>query len=62
MAFEKFSKDAATKTHGAVEASVIDLVMPTTELVGTTANVIRSAAHVAGGYMWAKKKITGNFF
>lgn len=62
MAFEKFSKDAATKTHGAVEASVIDLVLPTTELVGTTANVIRSGAHVAGGYMWAKKKITGNFF
>lgn len=62
MAFEKFSTTAETKTHGAVEASVVDLVMPTTELVGTTANVIRSAAHVGAGYLFAKKKITGNFF
>lgn len=62
MAFEKFSKDAATKTHGVVEASVIDVVLPHTELVGTAANVFRSGAYVAGGYMWAKKKHTGNFF
>jgi hypothetical protein len=61
MAFEKFSKDAATKTHGAVEATMIDLVMPHIELVGSTNNTIRSGVYALGGWLARGKKETGRF-
>lgn len=61
MAFKKFSKDAATKTHGEVDASMVDVLMPHTELVGSGANTIRSAAYGAVGYVAATKKHTGNW-
>lgn len=62
MAFEKFSTSAANKTHGVVEASLVDVLLPHVELVGGLANMTRSAAYTGAGYLLAKKKITGNFF
>lgn len=51
MAFQKFSTDAATKTHGTVDASIIDVLMPHTELEGTTANFLRSGAYGLIGWL-----------
>lgn len=49
--FKKYSPDAVTKTHGEVDASLVDLIMPHTELCGTMANAIRSTVYFGGGWI-----------
>lgn len=64
MAFQKLEAIAGAEvgTHIAKPATLVDLVMPHIALAGSTENLIRSAAYGVGGYLVAKKKITGNFF
>lgn len=61
MNFEKFDSAAAQKTHGVVSASFVDVLMPHTELKGSTANLLRSAAYAAIGWVGSNYKKTGNF-
>jgi len=61
MAFQKFSDTATTKTHGAVDASMIDVLMPHTELVGSTSNLMRSAAYGVIGWVGRGYRDTKSF-
>lgn len=61
MAIQKFAAVATGGTHAATDASVIDLLMPHVELVGSTNNTLRSVAHLAIGYFGRGYKDTGRF-
>jgi len=56
MAFQKYDATAATKTHGAIDATLIEVMNPFgPSLVGTTENLLRglvigAAAWVGRGY------------
>lgn len=59
--FKKFDAAATTKTHGEVDASIVDVLMPTTPLSDSTSNLARAAAYGLGGWLLRGKKETGNF-
>lgn len=62
MSFQKFSDTAAaTKTHVAVDATIIDVIMPHTELVGSTANFVRSGVYALGGWLGRGYRDTKTF-
>lgn len=61
MAFKKFTTAAATKTHGTEDASIVDLLMPHTELEGSSANFLRSGGYALLGWVARGKKETGSF-
>jgi hypothetical protein len=61
MAIEKFSTTATTKTHGAIAASFVDLLMPHVELVGSTSNTLRSGVYALAAWMVRGKKDTGSW-
>lgn len=51
MAFQKYDTTAATKTHGAVDATLIECMNPFgPALVGTTENLVRSLT--VGAIAW----------
>ena len=50
MSIEKFSKDAATKTHGLVEANFIDCLNPFAEL-NDTGSALRTAVYGVGAWV-----------
>ena len=50
MAIEKFSKDAATKTHGLVEANFMDCLNPFAEL-NDTGSALRTAIYGVGAWV-----------
>lgn len=58
---QKYDTSATTKTHGLVDASITDLLLPSAPLDGT-GNMIRAALHAGAGYLLAKKQTTGAFF
>lgn len=59
--FKKLSTDAATKTHGEADATVIDVLVPTTPLADSTSNLARAAAYFGIGWVGRGKKLTGEF-
>lgn len=50
MAIQKFSADAATKTHGLVEASFMDTLNPFSEL-NDTGSAMRTAFYGVGAWL-----------
>lgn len=58
---QKYSTEATTKTHGLVDASIADIVLPSAGL-DSTGNLIRGVAYGAAGYLFARKQVTGSFF
>jgi len=59
--FKKFSNTATEKTHGIVDASIVDGLMPHTELAGSTSNLLRSGAHIALGWVGRGYRDTKSF-
>lgn len=51
MAFKKLTTEATTKTHGEADATILDILLPTVPLAGTTENLLRGAAHLAIGWV-----------
>lgn len=47
---QKYDTTAATKTHGLVDGTIMDLLMPTVPL-DTTGNFLRSAAYFGIGWL-----------
>lgn len=61
MAFaQKYTTTATTKTHGLEDASLLEIVLPTTPL-DSTGTLIRSAAHFALGWVGRGYKENGSF-
>lgn len=58
---QKFDAAATTKTHGAVDGTIMDALMPTVPLADTTSNFIRAGAYFAMGWLGRGKKETGTF-
>lgn len=58
--FKKYSKDATDKTHGEVDASIVDVVLPL-EPLNQTGNIVRAGVHIAGAWLARGKKETGSF-
>lgn len=48
--FKKYSNDAAVKTVGEVDATLVDVILPHTELVGAMANTVRSGIYGLAGW------------
>lgn len=59
--FKKFDTAAATKTHGEVDATIGDVLIPTVPLSDSTSNLARAAAYGFAGWMLRGKKETGSF-
>lgn len=59
MAFEKFDIAATTKTHGAVEATLVEVMNPFgPSLVGTTENLLRGLT--VGAIAWVGRGYRDN--
>jgi len=62
MAFQKFDPAAATKTHGATDATLVEVLNPFgPPLVGTTENLLRSVAAGAIGWVGRGYRDSGSF-
>lgn len=48
--FKKYSEDATVKTVGEVDATLVDVIMPHTELVGSMSNTLRSGIYALVGW------------
>lgn len=46
-----FSEDAATKTHGEIDGTIIDIALPHTLLANATLNTLRSGLYALGGWV-----------
>lgn len=58
---KKLSTDAATKTHGEVDGSIIDLINPTVPLADTTSNFLRAATFGLVGWVGRGYRDTQSF-
>lgn len=62
MAFQKFDTTAAAKTHGAIDATLVEVINPLgPPLVGTTENLLRSVAVGAIGWVGRGYRDSGSF-
>lgn len=58
--FKKYDTSAIDKTHGLVDATILDALLPNTPL-DATGSMVRSAVYFGAGWLGATKKHTGNF-
>lgn len=62
MAMQKFDAAAATKTHGAVDATLIEVINPFgPSLVGSTENLLRNATVALIAWVGRGYKDSGSF-
>lgn len=62
MSFQKYDATAATKTHGAVDATVFEVVNPFgPALVGTTENLLRNGVVAAVAWVGRGYRDSGSF-
>lgn len=61
MTFKKYEAASSGATHKAVDATIVDILMPHTELADSSGNFIRSAVYAAGGWLARGKKETGSW-
>lgn len=59
--FQKFVPAASGATHVAADASIVDILMPHVELVGSTANFLRSGVYALGGWVGRGYRDTKSF-
>lgn len=60
MAIQKYDTTAATKTHGLVDATLLDVLVPSKPL-DSTGELLRMAAFGAIGYFGRGYKENGSF-
>lgn len=48
---KKFVPAVTGATHVAVDATILEVILPTTALADNTSNLIRSGTHVLGGWL-----------
>lgn len=61
MSLQKFDANATTKTHGAVDATLIDVINPTVPLVGSLENGLRAAFYGVVGWVGRGYRDTKSF-
>lgn len=62
MAFQKYDAAATTKTHGAVDADLIEVLNPFgPSLVGTTENLLRGLTSALIGWVGRGYRDSGSF-
>lgn len=59
--FKKFVEAETGGTHKEADATLVDVIMPTTPLAGSTGNLARAAIYGVGGWVLATRKHTGKF-
>lgn len=57
---QKYDDTATTKTHGLVDGTFMDVILPTVPL-DTTGNLLRTGLYALGAWVIRGKKETGNF-
>lgn len=59
--FKKYDASATTKTHGEVDATLADVLVPTVPLADSASNLARAAVYALGGWIFRGKQLTGSF-
>lgn len=57
---QKYDDTATTKTHGLVDGTFVDVLLPTVPL-DTTGNMLRTVLYAGGAWLLRGKKETGSF-